>query len=243
MRKIFYWMVLITIPVLVLVLIGELYGAVYVAGKRLYRFDAEFGWVPKSNFTYNRLRSDSVGNTYNVTLTTNEYGFRQWGDLNSEKPRILFIGDSVTGDPNMSDQDAYFGRVNELVDAEVFAIGGGGYGTLQELMVLRKYVNTIDPDFSSCSFAPMISRITAFIWNLPVSSGTRRICARTWMETRSCIDFHHGTGTSFYTRIRTSSGSWTGSYRFTNTICTKAIYPRGRKTRQEYVKRQSALSA
>ena len=42
----------------------------------------------------------------------------------------FFVGDSVTDDPNISDEDAYFGRVNELLDAEVLAIGGGGYGTL-----------------------------------------------------------------------------------------------------------------
>lgn len=52
----------------------------------------------------------------------------------------------------MSDVDAYFGRVSELLDAEVFAIGGGGYGTLQELMVLRKYVDIIDPDYFVLQF-------------------------------------------------------------------------------------------
>ena len=152
MKKLFYWFVLITIPFVVLVTIGELYGSVYVADKRLYRFDAELGWAPKSNFTYDRMRSDVAGNPHRVRLTTNEYGFRQWGDLDNDKPRIFFIGDSVTGDPNMSDVDAYFGRVSELLDAEVFAIGGGGYGTLQELMVLRKYVDIIDPDYFVLQF-------------------------------------------------------------------------------------------
>ena len=152
MKKIFYWIVLAALPVFVLVVAGELYGAVYIDAKRVYRFDNEMGWAPKSNFRYNSRHSDIAGNTYDVTLTTNEYGFRQWGELGSEKPRILFIGDSVTGDPNMSDQDAYFGRVNALVDAEVFAIGGGGYGTLQELMVLKEYVNIIDPDYFVLQF-------------------------------------------------------------------------------------------
>jgi hypothetical protein len=69
------------------------------------------------------------------------------GAPDNEKPRIFFIGDLVTGGPNMSDEDACFGRVNELLDVEVLAIGRCGYRTLQRLMVLRKHVDIIDPDY------------------------------------------------------------------------------------------------
>ena len=55
--------------------IGEIYGAVFVDDKRLYRFDAELGWAPKSDFTYDRMRSDVAGNAYRLKLTTNEAGF------------------------------------------------------------------------------------------------------------------------------------------------------------------------
>lgn len=151
MKRLFYWMVLIAIPLIVLLAIGEIYGAFFIADKRLYRFDEVLGWAPKSDFSYDRMRTDVAGNAHRVRLTTDEHGFRLWGDPDNEKPRILFIGDSVTGDPNMSDEDAYFGRVSELVDAEVFAIGGG-YGTLQQLMVLREYADTIKPDLFVLQF-------------------------------------------------------------------------------------------
>jgi hypothetical protein len=115
--------------------------------KELYEYDNKLGWRPKSNYTYlNNNHIDVKGNRYSVQVKTNEYGFRAWGDIKSNKIKILFIGDSFTGDANMSDDDAYFAKVGELLDAEVFAFGGGGYGSLQEKMILEKYVNIIKPD-------------------------------------------------------------------------------------------------
>ena len=43
-----------------------------------------------------------------------------------KRQRILFVGDSWTGDPNTADDEAYFGVVGRNLPVEVFAIGGGG---------------------------------------------------------------------------------------------------------------------
>ncbi len=152
MRKTFFWAILILGPLLLLILIGELVGFFYLAGNRLYQYEEVLGWVPKSNFHYRRKRTDEAGAEYLVEVSTNEHGFRAWGDVDSERPTILFVGDSFTGDLSMSDADAYFGYVADKVDAEVFAIGGGGYGTLQELMLVRKFHPIIDPDLLILQF-------------------------------------------------------------------------------------------
>ena len=153
MKKIFFWCILILIPVVV-VLLAELAGAIYTysRGRKVYQFDNKIGWIPRANFNYNKLHSDIAGNTYRVKLSTNKYGFRAWGDTSSDKTKILFIGDSYTGDPNMSDEDSYFGQVSKLTGTEVFAIGGGGYGTLQELMLFLKYKDMIKPDYFVLQF-------------------------------------------------------------------------------------------
>ena len=117
-----------------------------------YKYDLKLGWVPKSNFNLTKSTHDSLGNKYNITYSTNKYGFRAWGNLNSKKTKILCIGDSFTGDPNMSDEDSYFWQVGKLTNSEVFAYGASGYGTLQELMVLQKYGMMIDPDIFILQF-------------------------------------------------------------------------------------------
>jgi hypothetical protein len=146
-KKIFFWSILLTIPVVFLVGSTELFYKFFWAKRMVYQYDQALGWVPKPDFAYDEVAHDVKGNPYEVKLSTNQYGFRAWEDTRSSRKKILFIGDSYTGDPNMSDEDAYFSQVRRLTGAEVFAFGGGGYGTLQELMILRKYVKQIDPDY------------------------------------------------------------------------------------------------
>jgi len=133
--------------------LGEL--AVRVFWKELpYEFDAEIGWKLKPNFSAPRKVVDQSGLVTQVNCSTNEFGFRAWGDLESSRKRILFVGDSYTGDCNTSNDDAYFGIVKKRVDAEVFAVGGGGYGTLQELLLLERYVDIIQPDIFVLQYCP-----------------------------------------------------------------------------------------
>ncbi|MCW5199823.1 hypothetical protein VU05_03830 [Desulfobulbus sp. F1] len=43
-------------------------------------------------------------------------------------------------------------KLKKNLDAEVFAFGGGGYGTLQELIITKKYINVIHPDYFVLQF-------------------------------------------------------------------------------------------
>jgi len=140
-----YTIVTTVILCLVLLVLGETITRVFGA-TNIYDYDPALGWQPKSNFAAHMQKTDLSGETYAVDFSTNQYGFRAFGDLGSNKTRILFVGDSWTGDPNTSDQDAYFSVVGSCLPVEVFAIGGGGYGTLQELMLVKKYAEIIKPD-------------------------------------------------------------------------------------------------
>ncbi|MEJ2472253.1 MAG: hypothetical protein P8Y96_14255, partial [Desulfuromonadales bacterium] len=130
---------------LALLLAGEaitrLFGATNV-----YQYDARLGWRPKENFSTQIPVIDQSGASYAADYSTNAFGFRTFVNPDNTKKRILFVGDSWTGDPNTSDEDAYFGVVGKDLPVEIFAIGGGGYGTLQELMLIREYASLIKPD-------------------------------------------------------------------------------------------------
>jgi hypothetical protein len=57
------------------------------------------------------------------------------------------LGDSFTEASMVSDGETYFHRLAAArPDLEVFAIGGGGYGTLQEYLLLDAWADLIRPD-------------------------------------------------------------------------------------------------
>jgi hypothetical protein len=109
-----------------------------------YRLDDELGWLALPNVT---ARIDGKG-----FYRTNAEGFREWGDVTSKKTKILFVGDSFTGHPYTSNDDAYFSLIRKDLDVEVFAAGGGGYGTLQELMLIKRFIGKINPDLLVLQF-------------------------------------------------------------------------------------------
>ena len=164
MKKIIFWCVLVVISAVILHVSSELFYFYFISGSMPYKYDSEIGWVTKSNYNLNKITHDISGKPYRVVYSTNEYGFRAWGKIDTDKEKILFIGDSFTGDPNMSDEDSYFGQVGKLTGYEVFAYGGGGYGTLQELLILRKYSKIIDPDVFVLQFCGNDFENNSFDW-------------------------------------------------------------------------------
>ena len=130
---------------------GEIIARVFGV-TNVYEYDPELGWSPKKNFSARIKVVDQPGEKYLVEYSTNESGFRSFGDVHSRTTRILFVGDSWTGDPNTSDAEAYFGIVKDKLPVEVFAIGGGGYGTLQELLLVKKFAEIIKPDIFVLQF-------------------------------------------------------------------------------------------
>ena len=78
--------------------------------------------------------------------------FRVFGDVDAARPKLLVIGDSFTQAVNVPAGKTYAALLAAALDVEVFSYGGGGFGTLQELMVLEDVIDTIDPDIVLLQF-------------------------------------------------------------------------------------------
>lgn len=68
------------------------------------------------------------------------------GDPASKKFKIFIVGDSFTDGMGIKEERMYYGEIIRHFDAELFVYGGAGYGTLQELLVIDKYMDEIKPD-------------------------------------------------------------------------------------------------
>lgn len=136
-----------------LALTGEL--AVRAFGRcMIYERDVVLGWRPKANLSARLRVRDQTGVDYDVDYATGPHGFRAFGSVSSEHPRVLFVGDSFTADPNTSTSETYFSVVGERIAAEIFAIGGSGYGTLQELILTQQIVSLVRPDVFVLQYCP-----------------------------------------------------------------------------------------
>lgn len=104
---------------------------------------AGIGWQPVANAS---MDADVPG-FGRVRYHTGRGGFRLFGDPQTSKPKVLVLGDSFTEAVMVSDGETYYHRLAAArPDIEVFAIGGAGYGELQEYMLLDEWVDTIRPD-------------------------------------------------------------------------------------------------
>lgn len=109
--------------------------------------DSELGWLPGPDMDILTVRPDASGEYYALRITSDENGFRIFGDLNTnDKKKVLFIGDSYTQAMEVSDQKIYFSQLKNDLDIEVFGLGTGGYGTLQSYLLLQKWIDQIQPD-------------------------------------------------------------------------------------------------
>ena len=105
--------------------------------------DDELGWktLPDVSWTHSRSGYGSV------TFSTQRYGFRRFGDPKTEKKKLLVMGDSFTHGTTVNDGNTYYDYLEKHADnVEVFAYGCGGYGTLQEFMIVDEYFDEIQPD-------------------------------------------------------------------------------------------------
>jgi len=107
--------------------------------------DHYLGWRATENYRVVGTMKSADGTEYSVKFSHNEYGFRMFSNLHSGRPRVLVVGDSVTDAREVSDDKTYYAITKNFLGVEMFAYGGGGYGTLQEYMILDKYIDLIRP--------------------------------------------------------------------------------------------------
>ncbi|MBT5093799.1 MAG: SGNH/GDSL hydrolase family protein [Halobacteriovoraceae bacterium] len=143
----------ITIPTLV-ILFFVLESGIRI--QHLYKFregkdwrnlkeDSVVGWVPKENFSYFQENvKDLSGAKSNVTYNSAKYGFREWGNPQGHKKKVLVVGDSFTHAVNVSNNETYYHYLKE--DYEVFSIAAGGYGFYQQWKLIERHIEEINPD-------------------------------------------------------------------------------------------------
>ena len=112
--------------------------------------DETLGWKTAAFFHLERTAKDYAGRSYLVNYRSGTFGFREFGDPASEKLKIFVVGDSFTNADNVSNDEAYYAvlrnRLSSDMPIELFVYGANGYGTLQELMIIKQYVQIIRPD-------------------------------------------------------------------------------------------------
>ena len=109
--------------------------------------DPRLGWRPAGGLRVERVLADASGRSYRARVTTDRHGFRRAPEPAPGTPRILFLGDSFTHAVEVGDEHAYhavFAR--RMPEYAVFAIGAGGYGPLQEALLLEEVYPRVEPD-------------------------------------------------------------------------------------------------
>ncbi len=89
---------------------------------------------------------DKAGEEYGINVKYDENGFKEFGNIDSDKPKIFFIGDSYTASIEVSNEKSFFNLIKDSLDVEVFVLAAGGYGTLQEYLTMDRWIDTISPD-------------------------------------------------------------------------------------------------
>ena len=74
-------------------------------------------------------------------------GFKRWPADPSGTIRVLIIGDSMTEMTQVSNGEEWYAYLESAFDqVDFFVFGSGGYGSLQEFLILDRYADQISPD-------------------------------------------------------------------------------------------------
>lgn len=132
------------LSLLLIWLIGELVLGVFRSSPII--LDETMGWKPGPNYRFSGEQLSVDGASYPTHVTQDARGFRQFGHLKTDKPKLLVIGDSFTQALQASDDRTYYAIIGQQLNMEVFAYGIGGAGTLQEYMAFDQFFDEISPD-------------------------------------------------------------------------------------------------
>ena len=114
----------------------------------------KYGWIVAANTEYRKVVEDTPGELVTITVKHFENGFKRWGNINTEKVKMFIIGDSYTKMDFVSNGEEWYSFLEkEFKDLELFVYGAGGYGSLQEYMVLDDYIDKINPDLIVLQFS------------------------------------------------------------------------------------------
>jgi lysophospholipase L1-like esterase len=114
--------------------------------------DTDLGWKNKENYSIEKTLADAKGNEYIAKVHSSKYGFKVFGNNNSNN-RILIVGDSFTDGNEVSNNKTFWGILaDNFKNLDFYVYGGGGYGNLQEYLIIDKYIDEIKPQFLLLQF-------------------------------------------------------------------------------------------
>lgn len=108
------------------------------------QLDDRLGWRPMPSFRRSGERADLAGHRYRVETRVDADGFRRYR-MEQPRGRLLVIGDSYTWAVDAGDDATYYALLHRDLRMDVDAFGCGGYGTLQEFMVLDDCFDRVHP--------------------------------------------------------------------------------------------------
>lgn len=108
--------------------------------------DEVLGWKCKENYEWEGTLKDVSDVAYPVEISFGKDGFRKYNSQPNAKTKFLLIGDSYTQSVEVSDEKTFFKIWEDSLDINLFVYGMAGYGTFQQLMILEKHLNEINPD-------------------------------------------------------------------------------------------------
>jgi hypothetical protein len=154
------------------IVLGFLLPPTYVA-------KSKYGWEsdPADKVRLSTIE-DTTGQFREVTIRYFQNGFKRWRNTNTHKRKVFVIGDSFTEAVQVSNGEEWYSYLeNQLSNVELFVYGSGGYGSLQEYMVLDDYIDSIHPDlilwqFCSNDYHNNIYELE--LWDYPHSNNAVR---------------------------------------------------------------------
>jgi hypothetical protein len=114
--------------------------------------DEELGWLPTPGYVFYGNKRDASGQPKSVNSIIDAERFQAFGDVMSDRPRILVVGDSFTQAVGVPRERTYYALLGKMFPAEIFTYGTSGYSTLQEIMIAERYVTTINPSILLLQF-------------------------------------------------------------------------------------------
>jgi lysophospholipase L1-like esterase len=112
-----------------------------------YVAESKYGWQPRADHVELSTVEDTTGRFREVTRRYFHNGFKRWGNPDTHHRKILVLGDSFTEAAQVSNGEEWYSYLErQLSNIELFVYGGGGYGSLQEYLVLDDFVDRIKPN-------------------------------------------------------------------------------------------------
>ena len=155
---------LLVISSLLALILGDM--SLNVIAGPTYKLRSKYGWTVPENVTKRHTVQDQPGQFHTVENRYFRAGFKRWGNLNSPNTKVLILGDSYTQMTQVSNGEEWYGYLEKAFGTvEWFVHGTGGYGSLQEYMVLNDYIDQIKPDLVLWQFCANDYLNNFYLWD------------------------------------------------------------------------------